>query len=97
MQKTVSLRKLRAIDVEAFKQDTVVCSVLQTTHGDVDSLVSGFNEGLTSLKPSPNIQIVHGTLMSYMRLNISDGSWNDDGRRIAWLLTTRYVETNVLW
>ena len=90
IQKTVSSRKLRAIDMEAFKQDIVVSSMLETTHGDVDGLVSVFNEGLTSLidKHAPlrtetNIQIAHGTLMSYMRLNISDGSWNDDGRRIA--------------
>ena len=49
IQNTVSFRKLRAIDVEAFKQDIVDSSMLQTTHCDVDGLVSAFNEGLTSL------------------------------------------------
>ena len=49
IQKTVSFRKLRAIDVGAFKEDIVVSSMLQTTQGGVDGLVSAFTEGLTSL------------------------------------------------
>ena len=48
-QKIVSYRKLRAIDVEAFKHDIVVSSMLQTTQGNVDGLVTAFTNGLTSL------------------------------------------------
>ena len=44
IQKTVSFRKLRAVDVDAFKQGIVVSSMLQTTHGDVDGLVSAFTD-----------------------------------------------------
>jgi len=49
MQNIVSYRKLRAIDVEAFKHDIVVSSMLQTTQGNVDGLVTAFTNGLTSL------------------------------------------------
>jgi hypothetical protein len=49
MQKTVSFRKLRAIDVEAFKHDIAKSSMLQTTQGDVDELVTAFTKGLSSL------------------------------------------------
>jgi len=48
VQKIVSYRKLRAIDVEAFKHDIVIFPMLQTTQGNVDGLVTTFTNGLTS-------------------------------------------------
>jgi len=78
MQKSVSYRKLRAIDVKAFKHDIVVSSMLQTTQGKVDSLVTAFTNWLSSLifllEPLQSILIVHVTPINYMKLNISDGS-----------------------
>lgn len=49
VQKTVSFRRLRAIDVEAFKQDIKSSYVLSPTEGTVDSLVDAYNEGLKVL------------------------------------------------
>jgi len=91
MQKTVSYRK-RAIDVPAFKHDTVVSSMLQTTKDNVDGLVTAFTNGLLSLlinmhlfvlESLQSVLIVHGTPINFMKLNISDGGWNDDGKRVA--------------
>jgi hypothetical protein len=49
IKKIVSYRKLRTVDVESFMHDIVVSSMLQTTQGTVDSVVTAFNNGLSSL------------------------------------------------
>ena len=48
-QKVVSFRKLRAMDVEQFKRDIITSSVLQNCNGNLDELVSHYNDGLRSL------------------------------------------------
>ena len=49
IQKTVSFRKLRAIDIEAFKQDIMISPNLCSTSGTVEDLVRAYSEGLSSL------------------------------------------------
>ena len=49
IQKTVSFRKLRAIDIEAFKQDIMISPILCSTSGTVEDLVKAYSEGLSLL------------------------------------------------
>lgn len=49
VQKAVTFRKLRAINVESFRQDIVSSTLLHTSDGSVDDLLYAYNEGLRSL------------------------------------------------
>jgi len=105
MQKIVSYRKLRSIDVEAFKHGIVVSSMLQTTQGNVDGLVTAFTNGLTSLIDK------HAPLRTRTITERPDCPWYTDTLHEAkdlrrklerrWknrlTVTTKYIEINVLW
>ena len=49
IQKTISFRKLQAIDIEAFKQDIMISPSLCSTSGTVEDLVQAYSEGLSLL------------------------------------------------
>lgn len=49
IRKTVTFQKLRAIDIEAFKQDIMNSPSLCSTSGTVEDLVKAYSEGLTTL------------------------------------------------
>ena len=49
IHKTVSFRKLRAIDVDTFKRDITDSTILHPFNGSVDELANAYNNGLHSL------------------------------------------------
>ena len=49
IHKAVSFRKLRAIDVDTFKQDITDSTILHPFNGSVDELANAYNNGLHSL------------------------------------------------